>query len=127
MDGKADAGQAIVENPRSGIFELFQYKTLRNPMTLLNSERLKDAMQALRGQFDYIFVDCSPVAAAADAELWMHHVDTAILVVRQDTTDVRIINDTVDVVWKSAKDFSGFVLNAFQSGQAMSSSAYGSY
>ena len=125
--GKADAGQAIVENPRSGIFELFQYKTLRNPMTLLNSERLKDAMQALRGQFDYIFVDCSPVAAAADAELWMHHVDTAILVVRQDTTDVRIINDTVDVVWKSAKDFSGFVLNAFQSGQAMSSSAYGSY
>ena len=54
-------------------------------------------------------------------------MDTAILVVRQDTTDVRIINDTVDVVWKSAKDFSGFVLNAFQSGQAMSSSAYGSY
>ena len=125
--GKDDAGQAIVQNTRSGIFELFQYKALRNPMALLNSERLPAAIAALRDEYDYIFVDCSPVAAAADAELWMHHVDTAILVVRQDTTDVRIINDTVDVVWKSARDFSGFVLNAFQFGQPVSGGVYGSY
>lgn len=125
--GKGEAEKAIVQNDHSGVFELFQYKALRNPMALLNSERLKSTMNSLREQYDYIFVDCSPVAAAADAELWMHHVDTSILVVRQDTTDVRIINDTVDVVWKSAKDFSGFVLNAFQFGQVASSSAYGSY
>lgn len=119
---------AIVQNSRSGVYELFQYKTLQNPMMLLNNEKLEQAIQELRGQFDYIFVDCSPVAAAADAELWMHHVDTAILVVRQDTTDVRIINDTVDLVWKSAKDFSGFVLNAFQSGRGVSGrEAYGAY
>lgn len=125
--GKNEIEQAIAPNSHSDIFELFQYKALRNPMTLLNSERLQSIMKSLRDQFDYIFVDCSPVAAAADAELWMRHVDTTILVVRQDRTDVRIINDTVDVIWKSAKDFSGFVLNAFQFGQMASKSTSGSY
>ena len=62
----------------------------------------------------YIVVDCSPVAAAADAEIWMQYVDTAVLVVRQDMADLRVINDTVDLIWKSTGDFAGFILNAFR-------------
>ena len=126
--GDDGARRAMVLNGRSGIYELFQYEALRDPMTVLNSGRLADAMEGLAKQFDYVFVDCSPVAAAADAELWMRQVDTVVMVVRQDVADVRVINDTVDVVWKSAKDFSGFVLNAFQGERLLAGRyGYGSY
>ena len=112
--GKLPWEKAVVRNEKGGFFELFQFKALKNPVALLNSKKLVDVMTVLRSEMDYIIIDCSPVAVAADAELWMHHVDTVALVVRQDRADVRVINDTVDLIWKSAGDFSGFVLNAFQ-------------
>lgn len=111
----------------TGVYGLFQAKALSDPTTVLRSERLEEVMGRLRRWFDYIFVDCSPVAAAADAELWMHQVDTVCLVVRQDMSDVRVVNDTVDVAWSGAKDFSGFVLNAFKDVDALPSGGYGAY
>lgn len=111
--GKLTWNQAAVHNEKSNFFELFQFKTLKNPAALLNSQKLSDLIDLLRREVDYIIVDCSPVAVAADAELWMHHVDTVALVVRQDRADIRVINDTVDLIWKATGDFSGFILNAF--------------
>lgn len=115
--GKLPWDQAVVQNEKNGILELFQFKILKNPVALLNSKKLDDLLAVLRERMDYIVIDCSPVAVAADAELWMRHVDTVALVVRQDRADVRVINDTVDLIWKSTEDFSGFILNAFQENQ----------
>lgn len=127
--GKLSWDQAAVENEKTGVLELFQFKILKNPVALLNSKKLEDVMVALRSEMNYIIIDCSPVAVAADAELWMHHVDTVALVVRQDRADVRVINDTVDLIWKSCEDFSGFILNAFQEEQPRPghSGRYGEY
>lgn len=127
--GKAGWEETARLNPRGGFWELFQFKTLKNPVALLNSQNLPALLEALRTQMDYLVIDCSPVAAAADAEIWMHHADTAVLVVRQDISDVRVINDTIDMIWKSAGDFSGFILNAFQRDNLPGepTSRYGSY
>lgn len=127
--GKVSSENAIVQNDSTGIWELFQYKAIQNPSNILNSSRIEELLCNLRNKMDYIIIDCSPVAVAADAELWMHHVDSALLVVRQDVSDVRIINDTVDMIWKSTGDFSGFVLNAFTDGTSSSnhSDHYGAY
>lgn len=127
--GKLPWNEAAFQNEKSGFWELFQYKTLKNPVALLNGQRLPETLAVLRSEMDYIVVDCSPVAAAADAELWMRHADTVALVVRQDRADVRVINDTVDLIWKSAGDFSGFILNAFQEERMRTEhrSRYGEY
>lgn len=76
-------------------------------------------------EFDYIVIDCSPTAVSTDAEIWMALADTVLLVVREDWADVRVINDTVDMIWQSGKDFAGFVLNAFHREWAAGSSEYG--
>ena len=55
------------------------------------------------GRMDVIVVDCPPIVAAADAEIWMHQADTVALVVRQDYSDIRVINDTVDLIWKKRR------------------------
>jgi Mrp family chromosome partitioning ATPase len=76
---------------------------------------------------DYVIIDSSPVTVSADAEMWMGLSDTALLVVRQDWADVRIINDAVDMIWTNTGDFTGFVLNAFEPewGSAGRSQHYG--
>lgn len=112
--GKAQLEDVLVQNPRSNLWELFQFKAVKNPAAVFNSPNLPALINTLRSQMDYVVIDSAPVAAAADAELLMRHADTTVLVVRQDVSDVRVINDTVDLVWKSTGDFSGFVLNSFR-------------
>lgn len=114
LAGTVPLNKAITRNEKAGFWELFQYGTVMQPGVLINSSQLEALLDELRNRMDYIVIDCPPVAAAADAELWMHHADTAALVVRQDTADVRVINDTVDLIWKSTGDFAGFILNAFR-------------
>lgn len=117
LTGEAALSEALGQNARGGVWELFQYKAVQDPTALLFGTELSALLDELRTRMDYIIIDCPPVVAAADAELWMHQVDTAMLVVRQDIADVRVINDTVDLIWKDAGDFSGFVLNGFRNEQ----------
>lgn len=112
--GKAALEDVLVHNPRTGLWEAFQFKAVKNPVAVLNSPNLPAVLDTLRDSMDYIIIDCAPVAAAADAEVLMRHADTTVLVVRQDVSDVRVINDTVDLIWKSSGDFAGFVLNSFR-------------
>lgn len=95
------------------IYELFQYRGMKHTAKVLDSGRLEKALEIWKNQVDYVIVDCSPMAVSTDAEVWMNVVDSVLLVVREDRADVRMINDTVDRIWESGKDFSGFVLNAF--------------
>ena len=112
--GKAPLEKAVSHVEKGGFWGLFQYAPVAQASNLLAGPGLHQLMEKLKQKMDVVVVDCPPVAAAADAEIWMHQVDTAVLVVRQDVSDVRVINDTVDLIWKSAGDFGGFILNAFR-------------
>ena len=113
LTGKASLEEVLSRNSKAGFWELFQYKSVAQAGNLLAGAKLRQLMEELKDQADVIVIDCPPLAAAADAEIWMHLADTVALVVRQDASDVRVINDTVDLIWKSAGDFAGFLLNAF--------------
>lgn len=113
LTGKVSLEEVLSRNSKAGFWELFQYESVAQAGNLLAGAKLRQLMEELKDQADVIVIDCPPLAAAADAEIWMHLADTVALVVRQDASDVRVINDTVDLIWKSAGDFAGFLLNAF--------------
>ena len=113
LTGKASLEEVLSRNSKAGFWELFQYESVAQAGNLLAGAKLRQLMEELKDQADVIVIDCPPLAAAADAEIWMHLADSVALVVRQDASDVRVINDTVDLIWKSAGDFAGFLLNAF--------------
>ena len=87
---------------------------MRGSGTLLDSERMRSLIRACRRNTDYIIIDSAPMALSSDAELMMTLADTVVLVVRQDWTDIRAVNDAADAVRASGTEFAGFVLNAFQ-------------
>ena len=113
LKGMVSWKDAMVFKTRDNIWKLFQYHGISDPGEVLREETLAKLVREWKQEMDYIIIDCSPTAVSTDAEIWMEAADTVLLVVRQDWSDVRVINDVVDVVWQTDRDFAGFVLNAF--------------
>jgi capsular exopolysaccharide synthesis family protein len=53
-----------------------------NPTELLYSSRLKELVEKLRKEYDYILVDCPPVEVVADAKIINSMVDLTIFIIR---------------------------------------------
>lgn len=120
-------GGELFFNPKYRIWQLFQFRGVKNPAKILDPGRLAVLLETWRQEMDFVIVDCSPVSVSSDAEAWMNVVDSVLLVVREDRADVRMINDAVDIVWQNGRDFAGFILNGFHREwlQGAGSGAYG--
>ena len=53
-----------------------------NPTELLFSDRLKQLIDAVRSQYDYIFIDCPPIEMVADTQIIEQLADRTLFVVR---------------------------------------------
>ncbi len=93
-----------------------------NPSELLESPRFAELIDKLRGQYDYIFIDCPPVEMMADAQIISGSCDRTLFVVRAGLLD-RIMLPEIERLY-SEKKFPGMslVLN----GTAVDSTRLGS-
>ena len=114
LKGECEANDVVSYHNRECFYTVFQNTGMEDSASLLSSERMKKLLEDCRDLTDYIILDTPPMAACSDAELLLGLADTAALVVRQDWSDVRAINDMVDVIRASGTDFAGFILNAFR-------------
>lgn len=126
LSGEVSWREALRFSRQDRIWELFQFRPAARPAAVMNVEALTGLMEEWRREFDYIIVDCSPAAVSTDAEIWMEAVDSVLLVVREDRADIRVINDMVDTIWQSGRDFAGFILNGFHREWFRGMSGYGS-
>lgn len=53
-----------------------------NPTELLFSDRLKQLIDTVRNQYDYIFIDCTPIEMVADTQIIEQLADRTLFVVR---------------------------------------------
>lgn len=118
-----DEYQLIQYNEKTHIWELFLNKSINKPSNYLLN-KIKRVVENNKINFDFIILDSSPTKASSDAEVLMDMADYTLLVVREDWTDIRIINDIVDLIWQSNSQFLGFVLNSFYE-QPVRNNAYG--
>jgi capsular exopolysaccharide synthesis family protein len=81
----------------------------KNPLEILQSERLSPIMDQLATWFDWIIVDSPPVMPLADTSVWMRLADGVLLVVRQGITEKRQLERGIDAL--EPKKIIGAVLN----------------
>ena len=113
LSGQASLREVLAYNNILNLYTIFQDTGVRNSGNLIGNDRMKALLDSLRKTMDYIVLDSPPMAFSSDAELMMRQVDVVTMVVRQDWTDIRAINDAADEVRKNQADFAGYVLNAF--------------
>lgn len=58
-----------------------------NPAELLYSDRLKQMVDTLREEYDYVIIDCPPVEVVADAKIINKLVDLTLFVIRAEVLE----------------------------------------
>lgn len=82
-----------------------------NPSELLNSIRMKQAIEEAKAVADIILVDCPPVLMVADTPIISTVVDMAILVVDAFTTKSSSFGATVDTLNNAGVKIAGVIMN----------------
>ena len=78
-----DAEKLIQENPQiPGLYILPSGTVPPNPTELLGETRFKELVGRLRGEYDYVFIDCPPIDIVADTQIIEKLSDRTLFVVR---------------------------------------------
>ncbi len=76
-------GEVIVKSRHNELLSVLPVGTIPpNPTELLFSDRLKQIIDTVRGQYDYVFIDCPPIELVADTQIIEQLADRTIFVVR---------------------------------------------
>lgn len=125
LEGKAKLEEILQE--REDLTVVLQRDSVKNSSRHMDSPAFKELLGKLRTDWDYVILDSAPMAFTSDAEFLLKEADAAVLVVRQDWSDVRAVNEAADAIRQSGADLVGFVLNAFRGGRSAFRHGYGYY
>ena len=84
LGGRIDnLDEIIVPDPKHKSMDILPVGTIPpNPTELLFDERLKQTIDTVREQYDYVLIDCPPVELVADTQIIEKLTDRTIFVVR---------------------------------------------
>lgn len=84
LSGQTDTWQKIIIKGKTHPnLDVIPVGTLPpNPAELLSDEKLAQMLNALRSEYDYIFVDCPPVEIVADASIINKLTDMTLFIIR---------------------------------------------
>ena len=94
-----------------------------NPSELLSSEAMRDMLDQLSVQYDYIFIDTPPLGVVSDSLVLSELTAGIILVTRQGQTTYEELQNAVD----SVKNVEGTVLGVVISDMRENPRTYGRY
>jgi polysaccharide biosynthesis transport protein len=82
LSGQSPLDDLIVKLPVPNLSALPCGPIPPNPAELISSDRMKELLRALRGQFDHILIDSPPLVSVTDPVILSTMVDGSILVVQ---------------------------------------------
>ena len=121
--GSCPAGEAVVETKIENLWVLPAGGIAPNPSELLAQPAFGELINKLRGEYDRIVIDSSPVLAVRDPLLLAKSVDDSCLIVRAGHSPAKATIQAVRLLSEAETPASGVVLNSVRQGN----SAYYAY
>ncbi|MDO4942245.1 MAG: polysaccharide biosynthesis tyrosine autokinase [Lachnospiraceae bacterium] len=112
--GKADYKQTVVYDKETRLTLLAGSNATADTAGMFDQDRLKGIFNELKNDFDYIIIDTPPLFAAADTEEFLSVAEAGLLVIQQNYSKVKDINDGIDVFRMASCELLGCVLNGVQ-------------
>ncbi|HSC36144.1 MAG TPA: polysaccharide biosynthesis tyrosine autokinase [Thermodesulfobacteriota bacterium] len=88
-----------------------------NPAELLGSNRMRELIRTLTGDYDYIIVDGPPALGFVDSHILSSLVDGVAVVVRAGKTPKNSIRELIDRLWSLKANFLGVIVNGVELNQ----------
>jgi len=82
-----------------------------NPSELLATERMRNLIQQMEEEFDYVIFDTPPVINVTDSSILMHHVGGGLLVLRSFTTQRGFAQRAAELLSGTQGRLLGAILN----------------
>lgn len=98
-----------------------------NTSVLLESKKFRDAIESLKGDYDYIFIDSPPLGRLNDAAILARYSDGTIIVNASESIDQQMAKVTKDKLEKVNANVIGVVLNKFKTDDHKYYKYYGYY
>lgn len=86
-------------------------QTPPNPSEMLSSNSMKQLLEEVRNDYDYVFIDSPPVAAVADAAILSRMVDGVVLVCACGAVEVSMVRNTLQTLQNAGAYVIGSVIN----------------
>ena len=102
LNGKIDDYKPYVDELASGLHLLPVGTLPPNPTELLLTDRFAQLIEALKADYDYVFLDCPPIDIVADANIVTDKVDMTIFVLRSGRIDKAAI-PYIDELYRNEK------------------------
>ncbi len=102
---------AILKTKYNNMDVIFAGKIPPNPAELLSSDRMKEVINQLANEYDYIFFDTPPINLVTDAALISSLADGVVLVSRQYVTERKLLLQAVEKLRFVNAKIIGIVLN----------------
>ena len=111
LRGTQTIAQAVQQTAVAGLNVMASGRFDQASMQALSSERARAVFNDLRSQFDFVIIDVGPVLTSADAMLVGQHVDTALVSVRRDVSQLPKIYAACDRLRSVGIHIMGCVVN----------------
>lgn len=85
-----------------------------NPSELLGSWRMKELLQNLKPQFDYLILDAPPVTPLTDAAVLSSQVDGVLFVVKTAKTQREAVQHAESLLLQAKANILGYILTGIQ-------------
>ena len=102
LNGKTEKYSDNAEEIAPNLFVLPVGTLPPNPTELLLSDRFKEMIDQMRGEYDYIFLDCPPIDVVADASIITEVADMTVFVMRANQMDKKVLPD-IEELYNSKK------------------------
>ena len=118
LTGNSTLDEVIKESDLPNLWVLSVGALPVNPSELLGSEQMRDLIERLREEFDYIIVDGPPSLGFVDAHLVSNIVDGVTVVVRAGSTPRKSIRELIDKLSSIRANFLGVIINGIELNQS---------
>lgn len=109
--GMCKAEDAIRRQLRPNLDVMLSGEIPPNPLELLGSQQMKQLLDTLSGDYDYILIDTPPIGIVSDACEVAVLTDGVLFLVRQGETDKEVVARGVNQLEFANAKLLGFILN----------------
>jgi succinoglycan biosynthesis transport protein ExoP len=110
LKGRAEVDSVLLNPNVDNLAVLLAGKTPKNPAELLGSKKMPSLLAALKGRFDYIFIDSPPVMPLTDACILGAITDGVILIVQAGRTQRGVVKSAENRLYQARAKTLGCVM-----------------
>lgn len=127
LKGEKTLDEVIFKHDNSDLNILLGGAIPPNPTELLASKKMQKVVEELAQRFDYVIYDTPPCLGISDVSVLGRYMDGAILAIRHDSTDKRMVEKAMSNIENSGLKVLGAILMEYKADSDVSNSYYYKY